>query len=63
MKESNGQIFFLENWGHPPQNRRSYQLIQSLHPIALFSRASVSVIKFGFDIKGIFGAVAWGGLE
>jgi CubicO group peptidase (beta-lactamase class C family) len=53
MKESNSQPFTVDNWGYPPQNRRSFQNVQSLFPTARLGRGPGSAATFSHDSKDI----------
>lgn len=53
MTDSSDQKFTVDNWCYPPQNRQSFQRIQSLFPTARISRGFGPVTKFNHNLKDI----------
>ena len=52
MKNSDRQ-FTVDNWGYPPQNRQSFQHVQSLFPTARLRRGTGPITTFGSHSKDI----------
>lgn len=53
MTKNNGREFTVDNWGYPPQNRQSFQQVQSLFPTVRLRRGPGPITKFGDDPKDI----------
>ncbi|MEJ6516519.1 MAG: hypothetical protein QNL97_10050, partial [Pseudomonadales bacterium] len=52
MKNSDRQ-FTVDNWGYPPQNRQSFQHVQSLFPTARLRRGPGPITTFDSHSKDI----------
>jgi CubicO group peptidase (beta-lactamase class C family) len=53
MTKDTGRQFTVDNWGYPPQNRQSFQQVQSLFPTARLRRGTGPSSKFGSAPKDI----------
>ena len=53
MMENNCREFTVDNWGYPPQNRQSFQHVQSLFPTARLRRGPGPITRFDSDSKDI----------
>ena len=53
MTAYTGRRFTVDNWGYPPQNRESFQQVQSLFPTARLRRGPGPITTFDSDIKDI----------
>ena len=54
MTEHTGLQFTVDNWGYPPQNRESFQQVQSLFPTARLRRGPGPITTFKSDSKDNF---------
>jgi hypothetical protein len=54
MTEHTGRRFTVDNWGYSPQNRESFQQVQSLFPTARLCRGPGPFTAFNSDLKDIF---------
>jgi len=54
MTEHTGRRFTVDNWGYPPQSRKSFQQVQSLFPTARLCRGPGPITTFNSDSKDIF---------
>jgi CubicO group peptidase (beta-lactamase class C family) len=54
MTEHTGRRFTVDNWGYPPQNRASFQQVQSLFPTARLCRGPGPITTFDGDSSDIF---------
>ena len=53
MIENSTRLFTVNDWGYPPQNRQSFQQVQSLFPTARLGRGPGPIAKFDNDSKDI----------
>ncbi len=53
MTVSSDRRFTVNNWGYPPQNRQSFQQVQSLFPTARLRRGPGPITTFARDLKDI----------
>lgn len=53
MADNNSRQFTIDNWGYPPQNRRSFQQVQSLFPTTRLGRGPGPITPFGRGFKEI----------
>ena len=54
MTEHTGLQFTVDNWGYPPQNRESFQQVQSLFPTARLRRGPGPITTLKSDSKDNF---------
>jgi CubicO group peptidase (beta-lactamase class C family) len=62
MTENSRRQYTADNWGYPPQNRQSFQKVQSLFPTARLRRGPGPATAFGRDPKDITG-ITYEGLD
>jgi CubicO group peptidase (beta-lactamase class C family) len=53
MSEHSGRQFTVDNWGYPPQNRQSFQHVQSLFPTARLRRGPGPITTFGSESRDV----------